>query len=241
MNFTNLCFANIYRFIVKIISMRNGYAKQFRRRLIQLKEELIADSSMNARLSEQLDKCNETLLADARKKRMTNNIIQAMASLIVAKYMLQNDYTVKMEQPLPNKREILVCDLFCTRGRLTEIIEVESGNIPSYNILKNGITPEEYQEGRLIGKIARYSQFSNFFDIAFSATPPPNMDIVLPIVEYFHQDYRLREGGKTKLYLGKANALYDDPQIEAKQIITSRLDNFYFVDIRKKEVERIRI
>ncbi len=164
-----------------------------------------------------------------------------MAALIMAKYMLQSGYEVSAEHNLPEKREVLRCDLFCRRGNFTKIIEVESGNVPSEYILKNGIEAEDYQEGRIIGKIARYSRFSYNFDLAFTSVPPPPIKLLSPILRYFHMYASRRDANQIPVLLKKANALYFHPVIEKEQISQARLDNVYMVYGRDRRVERIRI
>jgi hypothetical protein len=213
----------------------------FKKRLLQLRDEITSNYRYNSKLKEAVKVGVQALIDAATKANRTNNIIQAMATIILLKDMVGNYYNVEVEHPLPSHQERLVCDLYCTRGGYATIVEVESGNIPSAHIMNKCATPEDYQEARIIGKIARYSHFADNFQLAFSSTPPLNMDLIRPIAKYFHSNIGSRDDTTIENLVKKANIFYSNPVITLEQVAGAKLDGIYSVDIRDMKIKKIRI
>jgi len=165
-----------------------------------------------------------------------NNIIHSMLIVLMSYHLITKGWEVEVEKNLTRKPENLVCDIYSRKGNKLHIVEVETGNIPSYYLLERNLSPEEYQMARVISKIARYSHFGEFFSLGFSATPSHNLKLLKPILNSFHSGLRKKD---VERYLEIVNKLYSNPAISEEQIENAKLENVYLINIFKRSVEKI--
>ena len=95
-------------------------------------------------------------------KRNIVKINHSAMELVCARHLIRYDYAVDVERQL---NDILICDLYATKGDGEAIVEIETGFIPP----EHALDPLSYYSARVASKIARYSKFANQFVLA---TPP---------------------------------------------------------------------
>src|ERR671915_1022938 len=112
-------------------------------------------------------------------KRNIVKINHSAMELVCARHLIRYGYSVDVERQL---NDILICDLYATKGEGAAIVEIETGFIPP----EHALDPLSYYSARVASKIARYSKFANQFVLA---TPPVS---VLPIPRIFRRPPRDR-------------------------------------------------
>jgi hypothetical protein len=138
--------------------------------------------------------------------------------LVCAKHLIHYGYNVDVERQLS---DILVCDLYATKGDGEAIVEIETGFIPP----EHALDPLSYYYARIASKIARYSKFASKFVLA---TPPVS---ILPIPRIFGRpprDRRQDEIERVKLLCDK---YYKNPPVTFNQILNGRLHMIYIINI----------
>ncbi len=222
--------------------MTNHYSKDFRFILDSLTNRLHEKYGLGESFR-QLVAAKNRLVEIARRDDTTKNIIQTKAALILTAQKLSEGLNVEVERRIPDEHEVLVGDLYCSNPGYSELIEVETGTIPSLLILEKKITEDEAQLARVIGKIVRYSYngHSKHFGLAVTTTPATNLDLVMPALQYFHEDFRKRDPRKTmlELMMSTTRTVYDSPPLNERQFEHAHLDRLYSIDTSKMSVERI--
>lgn len=222
-------------------SGRNGFSKEFEKLMFSLVEELNELKNLDSKQEKNLRQCANEIVDFKRRNHITNNIIAELDALILASHFIMEGYTVYAERPLTIGPKPLVADIFAEKGGLTEIIEVESGNVPSYYVLnpRYKIPPELYHASRIISKAARYSEFAQVFNFAFTAAPPIELGLVRPYLDYLRTDPAQRKAEDTREFVGIANMLYSSPKIRTEQVKEGRLNKVYRVNNMKRSAEQI--
>jgi hypothetical protein len=87
-------------------------------------------------------------------KRNIVKINHSAMELVCARHLIRYDYAVDVERQL---NDILICDLYATKGDGEAIVEIETGFIPP----EHALDPLSYYSARVASKIARYSKFAN--------------------------------------------------------------------------------
>jgi hypothetical protein len=151
-------------------------------------------------------------------KRNIVKINHSAMELVCAKHLIHYGYNVDVERQLS---DILVCDLYATKGDGEAIVEIETGFIPP----EHALDPLSYYYARIASKIARYSKFASKFVLA---TPPVS---ILPIPRIFGRpprDRRQDEIERVKLLCDK---FYKNPPVTFNQILNGRLHMIYIINI----------
>jgi hypothetical protein len=151
-------------------------------------------------------------------KRNIVKINHSAMELVCAKHLIHYGYNVDVERQLS---DILVCDLYATKGDGEAIVEIETGFIPP----EHALDPLSYYYARIASKIARYSKFASKFVLA---TPPVS---ILPIPRIFGRpprDRRQDEIERVKLLCDK---YYKNPPVTFNQILNGRLHMIYIINI----------
>ena len=131
-------------------------------------------------LSIRLDENQKPKLNFVRQKLIdlySENLVKinhSVLELICSSELISHGYNVDVEKPVS---DILVCDLFASKGDGETIVEIETGFTPP----EHALDTVDYYTARIISKISRYSQYCTKFSLA---TPIVN---VLPIPELFLQ------------------------------------------------------
>lgn len=94
-------------------------------------------------------------LIELYKKNLVK-INHSVLEIICASNLISHGYTVDIEKQLSN---ILVCDVFATKGDGTFIMEIETGFTPPDHALDT----IDYYVARISSKIARYSKHCSKF------------------------------------------------------------------------------
>ena len=102
-------------------------------------------------------------LIELYKKNLVK-INHSVLEIICASNLISHGYTVDIEKQLSN---ILVCDVFATKGDGTFILEIETGFTPPDHALDT----IDYYVARISSKIARYSKFCSKFALATPTVP----------------------------------------------------------------------
>jgi hypothetical protein len=156
-------------------------------------------------------------LIDLYRKNLVKINHSAM-ELVCAKHLIRDGYTVDVEKQLT---DILVCDVFATKGDGSAIVEIETGFIPP----EHALDPLAYYAARIASKIARYSKHANKFILA---TPPVS---VLPIPLIFRKpprDRQHREVGDLKKFCDR---YYSNPPVKEDDILNAHLHVVYIINI----------
>jgi hypothetical protein len=151
-------------------------------------------------------------------RRNIVKINHSAMELVCAKHLIHYGYNVDVERQLS---DILVCDLYATKGDGEAIVEIETGFIPP----EHALDPLSYYYARIASKIARYSKFASKFVLA---TPPVS---ILPIPRIFGRpprDRRQDEIERVKLLCDK---YYKNPPVTFNQILNGRLHMIYIINI----------
>lgn len=138
--------------------------------------------------------------------------------LVCAKHLIRDGYTVDVEKQLT---DLLVCDVYATKGDGAAIVEIETGFIPP----EHALDPLSYYAARIASKVARYSSHANKFILA---TPPVS---VLPIPSLFRRPPRDRQMAGVKELKAFCDRYYMNPPVEEEDILNSRLHMIYIINI----------
>jgi len=156
-------------------------------------------------------------LIELYKKNLVK-INHSTMELVCARHLIHYGYTVDVEKQLTN---ILVCDLFATKGDGETIVEIETGFIPP----EHALDPLSYYSARIASKIARYSKFSNQFVLA---TPPVS---ILSIPKVFGRPPRYRKHSEVEQVKSLCDKYYRNPPVSLNEIQTARLHMVYIINI----------
>ena len=147
-------------------------------------------------------------------------INHSVLELICAANLIHRGYSAEVEKSIS---DILVCDIFATKGDGTTIIEIETGFTPP----EHALDTVDYYTARIISKIARYSNFCSKFSLA---TPVIG---ILPIPKLFLSPPNARnkdEVTKVKTFCDK---YYKNPPIEFDDILNAHLHSIFLINIDK--------
>jgi len=147
-------------------------------------------------------------------------INHSVLEIICASNLIEQGYTVDIEKQLS---EILVCDVFATKGDGTFIMEIETGFTPPDHALDT----IDYYVARIASKIARYSQYCSKFALA---TPVVG---ILPIPKLFLKPPSKRTPDEIKKTKTLLDRFYRNPPIAVDDILNARLHSVYLINIDK--------
>ena len=147
-------------------------------------------------------------------------INHSVLEMICASNLITHGYTVDIEKHLS---DILVCDVFATKGDGTFIMEIETGFTPPDHALDT----IDYYVARIASKISRYSQHCSKFALA---TPVVG---ILPIPKLFLKPPSKRTKEEVKKIKDLCDRFYKNPPIETSEILNARLHSVYLINIDK--------
>ncbi len=147
-------------------------------------------------------------------------INHSVLEIICASNLITQGYSVDIEKHLS---DILVCDVFATKGDGTFIMEIETGFTPPDHALDT----IDYYTARIASKIARYSQFCSKFALA---TPVVG---ILPIPKIFLKPPSKRTKDEIQKIKELCDRFYKNPPIEPNDILNARLHSVYLINIDK--------
>jgi integrase len=156
-------------------------------------------------------------------KRNIVKINHSAMELVCARHLIRYGYAVDVERQL---NDILICDLYATKGEGEAILEIETGFIPP----EHALDPLSYYSARVASKIARYSKFANQFVLA---TPPVS---VLPIPKIFRRPPRDRSREEIKKVKELCDRYYRNPPISFSEVLNSRLHIIYIINVDQGKV-----
>ena len=147
-------------------------------------------------------------------------INHSVLEIICASELIRQGYLVNVEERLS---DILVCDIFATKGGGSVIIEIETGFTPPAHALNT----VDYYAARIMSKIARYSKYCSKFCLA---TPVVG---VLPIPSIFLIPPLARNLNDVKKNQVICNRFYKNPAIEFDSILNAHLHSIYLINTDK--------
>ncbi len=147
-------------------------------------------------------------------------INHSVLEIICASELIRHGYVVNVEERLS---DILVCDIFATKGDGSVIIEIETGFTPPAHALNT----VDYYAARIMSKIARYSKYCSKFCLA---TPVVG---VLPIPSIFLMPPLARNLNDVKKNQVICNRFYKNPAIEFDSILNAHLHSIYLINTDK--------
>lgn len=153
-------------------------------------------------------------------------INHSVLEIICATNLIEQNYSVDVEKHLS---DILVCDVFASKGDGTFIIEIETGFTPPDHALDT----IDYYVARIASKIARYSKYCSKFALA---TPVVG---ILPIPKLFLKPPRERTENEIKKIKTLCDRFYKNPPIESEDILNARLHSIYLINIDKGFAKQI--
>lgn len=156
-------------------------------------------------------------------KRNIVKINHSAMELVCARHLIKYGYAVDVERQL---NEILICDLYATKGEGEAIVEIETGFIPP----EHALDPLSYYSARVASKIARYSKFANQFVLA---TTPVS---ILPIPKIFRRPPRDRAKEDMKEVKDLCDRYYRNPPISFGEILNSHLHMIYIINVDQGKV-----
>ena len=156
-------------------------------------------------------------------KRNIVKINHSAMELVCARHLIRYGYAVDVERQL---NDILICDLYATKGDGEAIVEIETGFIPP----EHALDPLSYYSARVASKIARYSKFANQFVLA---TPPVS---VLPIPRIFRRPPRDRAREEIIQVKELCDSFYRNPPVSFSEILNSHLHMVYIINVDKGKV-----
>jgi hypothetical protein len=159
-------------------------------------------------------------------KRNIVKINHSAMELICARHLIKYGYAVDVERQL---NEILICDLYATKGEGEAIVEIETGFIPP----EHALDPLSYYSARVASKIARYSKFANQFVLA---TTPVS---VLPIPKIFSRPPRDRSKEDMKEVKELCDRYYRNPPVSFGEILNSHLHMIYIINVDRGKVKEM--
>lgn len=161
-------------------------------------------------------------------KRNIVKINHSAMELVCARHLIRYDYAVDVERQL---NDILICDLYATKGDGEAIVEIETGFIPP----EHALDPLSYYSARVASKIARYSKFANQFVLA---TPPVS---VLPIPKLFRRPPRDRGRDEINRVKEVCDRYYRNPPVSFNEILNSHLHMIYIINVDQGKVTEMDI
>jgi len=161
-------------------------------------------------------------------KRNVVKINHSAMELVCARHLIRYDYAVDVERQL---NDILICDLYATKGDGEAIVEIETGFIPP----EHALDPLSYYSARVASKIARYSKFANQFVLA---TPPVS---VLPIPKLFRRPPRDRGRDEINRVKELCDRYYRNPPVSFNEILNSHLHIIYIINVDQGKVTEMDI
>jgi hypothetical protein len=156
-------------------------------------------------------------------KRNIVKINHSAMELVCARHLIRYGYAVDVERQL---NDILICDLYATKGEGAAIVEIETGFIPP----EHALDPLSYYSARVASKIARYSKFANQFVLA---TPPVS---VLPIPRIFRRPPRDRAREDIIMVKELCDKFYRNPPVNYGEILNSHLHMVYIINVDQGKV-----
>jgi hypothetical protein len=165
---------------------------------------------------ERLDFVKNRLITLYQKNLVKIN--HSAMELVCAKHLIRYGYSVDVEKQLT---DILVCDVYATKGDGSAIVEIETGFIPP----EHALNPLAYYAARIASKVARYSKHANKFVLA---TPPVS---VLPIPSLFRRPPRDRNMGEVRELKAFCDRYYKNPPVTEEEILNAHLHMVYIINI----------
>ncbi len=147
-------------------------------------------------------------------------INHSVLEIICASNLIEQGYVLDIERKLS---DILVCDVFATKGDGSFIMEIETGFTPPDHALDT----IDYYIARIASKIARYSQYCSKFALA---TPVVG---ILPIPKLFLKPPSKRTRDEIQKLKTLVDRFYKNPPIAVDDIINARLHSVYLINIDK--------
>ena len=184
---------------------------------------------LSSRLSEN-EKPKLNLVRQKLIELYTENLVKinhSVLELICSSELILHGCDVDVEKPVS---DILVCDLFASKGDESTIVEIETGFTPP----EHALDTVDYYTARIISKIARYSQYCSKFCLA---TPIVN---VLPIPTLFLLSPKDRSTEQVSKIKKICDRFYKHPQIKFEEIQNARIDSVYLINTDKgfsKEID----
>ncbi len=229
---------------------KNGkdlFFDEFNRNISHLISDLIRESKLDDRQANNLRNCSRSIRSAAKANRKTSNILAARATLVLANSYILEGYHTLTEYRLKNRfkhaNPELVTDLLVEKGNEIQVTEVENGGVAPYISLhpKWHIQEELYHAARLASKIARYSGYSDVFNVGLVAASPINLKLkdVRKCITYFMSDFSSRNQKDTEDIRRLANMLYSEPKITCKQIYNARLDGIFEINSMEHTVRSL--
>ncbi len=179
-------------------------------------EKLTLDKSPD--LKSKINFVRERLIELYKKNLVKIN--HSVLEMICASNLISQGYTVDIEKHLS---DILVCDVFATKGDGTFIMEIETGFTPPDHALDT----IDYYVARIASKIARYSQYCSKFALA---TPVVG---ILPIPKIFLKPPSKRTKNEIEEIKKLVDRFYKNPPIAIGDILNARLHSVYLINIDK--------
>ena len=181
----------------------------------------VADNLTSGQTPENKAKINfvRERLIELYKKNLVK-INHSVLEIICASNLISHGYTVDIEKQLSN---ILVCDVFATKGDGTFIMEIETGFTPPDHALDT----IDYYVARLSSKIARYSKYCSKFALA---TPVVG---ILPIPKLFLKPPKDRKPDEIQKIKSLVDRFYKNPPIDVDDILNAHLHSIYLINIDK--------
>lgn len=198
--------------------MTDGKGK-FKRDLTVLVDRLSVD--MDEPHKQKLEKLKGDLIK--LHKQNVVKINHSVMELVCAKYLILKGYDVEVEYQLD---EILVCDLYSSKGYGNLVVEIETGYIPP----EHAMDPLTYTSARLASKIVRYSSFAGKFAIGV----PPHY--VLPLPSSLTLPPRRRTSNDIEYIKSLCDRYYQKPPVTKEAICNARIQEIYLI-----EVDRLRV
>jgi hypothetical protein len=164
-------------------------------------------------------------LIELYKKNLVK-INHSVMELICAKHLIRYGYVVDVEKQLT---QILVCDLYGTKGDGSTVVEIETGFVPP----DHALDPLSYYYARIASKISRYSRFANQFILA---TTPVS---ILPIPAMFRRPPRDRRTDEIRNLKRICDTYYRNPPVSEEDIVSGRIHMIYIIDIDQGNVTEI--
>ena len=177
-------------------------------------------------LSQNLNKNDLPKLNYVRQKLIElyeQNLVKinhSVLELICAANLIHHGYSVEVEKSIS---DILVCDLYATKGDGTTIVEIETGFTPP----EHALDTVDYYTARIVSKIARYSKFCSKFSLA---TPVIG---ILPIPKLFLSPPTARDKNEISKIKSFCDKYYKNPPIEFADILNAHLHSVFLINIDK--------
>lgn len=138
--------------------------------------------------------------------------------LVCAKHLIRDGYSIDVEKQLT---DVLVCDVYATKGDGVALVEIETGFIPP----EHALDPLSYYAARIASKVARYSKHANKFILA---TPPVS---ILPIPNLFRRPPRDRTAAEVREVKALCDRHYSNPPIAEEEILNAHVHMVYIINI----------